>query len=40
MCEKLENEFSSCEECIFFHWNNPDYPDGCEYVDCPPCNEE
>ena len=28
-----------CEECEFYHQNDPDYPDNCEYPDNPPCNE-
>lgn len=29
----------SCEECEWFHVNDPEYPDNCEYPDCPPCLE-
>ncbi len=29
-----------CEDCEFYHHNDPDYPDNCEYPDSPPCNEE
>lgn len=29
-----------CEDCFYYHQNDPDYPDNCEYPDNPPCNEE
>lgn len=30
----------SCEDCEWYHQNDPDYPDNCEYPDSPPCNEQ
>lgn len=29
-----------CEGCVYYHQNDPDYPDNCEYPDCPPCVDE
>lgn len=29
----------NCEDCEYYHQNDPDYPYGCEYPDSPPCNE-
>lgn len=26
-----------CKDCEYYHYNDPDYPDNCEYPDCPPC---
>ena len=31
---------SYCHSCEYFHENDPDYPDNCEYPDNPPCNTE
>jgi hypothetical protein len=28
------------EDCEFYHQNDPDYPDNCEYPDNPPCYYE
>ena len=29
-----------CVDCDYYHLNDPDYPDNCEYPDYPPCNYE
>lgn len=36
----LVKDFASCGNCEWFHENDSDYPDNCEYPDCPPCLEE
>lgn len=29
-----------CVDCDYYHQNDPDYPENCEYPDCPPCLDE
>ena len=29
----------ACKDCEYYHYNDPDYPDNCEYPDFPPCLE-
>lgn len=38
MTKKITNAWK-CTECEYYHQNDPDYPDNCEYPDFPPCNE-
>ncbi len=35
-----KNSQLRCEDCDYYHQNDPDYPDNCEYPDYPPCNYE
>lgn len=36
----MKDEYKACEDCEWYHKNDPDYPDNCEYPDSPPCNEQ
>lgn len=38
-CLHLNRREMECDECEFFHQNDPDYPNNCEFPDNPPCDE-
>lgn len=37
--ETNRKKYRGCEDCEYYHLNDPDYPDNCEHPDCPPCND-
>ena len=37
---RVYRKYGGCEGCEYRHDNDPDYPEGCEYPDNPPCLSE